>query len=109
MGNSGRNINRERATSVEDGNSTDGMDKAGRTIAALSTKELTKPNGPMKHGKSDTGRRNGSAEDRKPARSEDTNLVDGIGGEKRRPCAGIGKGQRCDRNVSNDGWIDKEK
>src|SRR6202035_3321667 len=70
----------KRATSVEDGNSTDGKDKAGRTIAALSTKsELTKPNGPTKHGQTDTGGRNSSAEDRKPARSKDTNLVDGKG------------------------------
>ena len=66
-------------TSVEDGNSTDGKDKAGRTIAALSTTELTKPNGPMKHGQSDTCRRNDSADDRKPARSKDTHLLDGKG------------------------------
>jgi hypothetical protein len=57
----------KRATSVEDGNSTDGKDKAGRMIAAISTKELTKPNGPRKHGKTDTGSRNSPAEDRKPA------------------------------------------
>src|SRR5208282_5569757 len=49
----------KRATSIEDGNSTDGKDKVGRTIAALSTKEPAKPNGtgPMKHGQTDTGRR----------------------------------------------------
>src|SRR5216110_681255 len=69
----------KRATSVEDGNSTDGKDKAGRTIAALSTKAPAKPNGRTKHGKLDTGRRNSSAEDRKHARMKDTNLVDGIG------------------------------
>src|SRR5271169_3013876 len=81
----------KRATSVEDGNSTDSKDKTGRTIAALSTKELTKPTGPTKHGISDTGRRNssaedmnagrrnGSAEDRKPARSKDTDHAEGKG------------------------------
>ena len=68
----------KRATSVEDGNSTDGKDKAGRTIAALSTKELAKPElGPRKHGKSDTGRRNGPAEDRKPAGYKDKDPVNG--------------------------------
>ena len=111
MGNSGRNINRERATSVEDGNSTDGMDKAGRTIAALSTKELTKPNGPMKHGKSDTGRRNGSAEDRKPARSEDTNLVDGIGkGRKDAPVQELEKARDAIATLATtDGSIRRNK
>jgi hypothetical protein len=60
----------KRATSVEDGNSTDVKDKAGRMIAAISTKELTKPNGRTKHGQTDASRRNGSAEDRKPERSD---------------------------------------
>ena len=70
----------KRATSVEDGNSTDEKDKAGSTIAALSTKELAKPEfGPRKHGRLNAGRRNNSAEDRKPARSKDTNHADGTG------------------------------
>ena len=68
----------KRATSVEDGNSTDGKDKAGRTIAALSTKAPAKPNGSMKNGQTDNGR-NGSAEDRKPAGYKDKDPVDGIG------------------------------
>ena len=62
--------------SVENGNSIDEKNKAGRTIVALSIKELTKPNGPMKHGISDIDRRNGSAEDRKSARSKDTDHAD---------------------------------
>ena len=62
----------KRATSVEDGNSTDGKGKAGSMIAALSTKELAKLElGPMRYGKSDAGRRNSSAEDRKPAGCKD--------------------------------------
>ena len=81
----------KRATSVEDGNSTDEKDKAGRTIAALSTKAPAKPNGPTKYGQTDTGRRNssaedmnagrsnGSAEDRKSARSKDIDHVEGKG------------------------------
>ena len=60
-------------------------------IAALSTKAPAKPNDSMKHGISDTGRRNSSAEDmnagrrnsstedRKPARSKDTNHADATG------------------------------
>src|SRR5947207_550697 len=56
----------KRATSVEDGNSTDSKDKAGRTIAALSTKAPAKPNGigSMEYGQMDAGRRNSSAEDK---------------------------------------------
>jgi hypothetical protein len=81
----------KRATSVEDGNSTDDKDKAGRTIAALSTKAPAKPNGPTKNGQTDTGKRNssaedmnagrsnGSAEDRKPARSKDMDHAEGKG------------------------------
>ena len=62
----------KRATSVEDDNSTDGKDKAGSTITALSIKELAKLElGPMRYGKSDAGRRNSSAEDRKPAGCKD--------------------------------------
>jgi hypothetical protein len=68
----------KRATSVEDGNSTDRKDKAARTITALSTKELAKPElGPKKFGQSDTGRRNGPAEDRKTAGCEDKDPVNG--------------------------------
>jgi len=58
---------RKRTTSVEDGNSTDEKNKAERTKAALSTKGITKSNGPPKHGISNAGRRNSSAEDRKSA------------------------------------------
>ena len=65
--------------SVENGNSIDDKDKAERTIAALSIKAPAKPNDSMKHGILDTGRRNSSAEDRKPARSKDTNHADATG------------------------------
>jgi hypothetical protein len=52
-------------TSVEDGNSTDGKNKAVRMIAAISTtKEPAKPNGPTQHGQTDAGRRNYPAEDK---------------------------------------------
>ena len=78
--------------SVEDGNSTDEKDKTERTIAALSIKELTKPNGPMKHGISDTGRRNGSAEDRKPARSKDMDHADATGYKDQDPVKDTARG-----------------
>ena len=82
----------KRATSVEDGNSTDDKDKAGRTIAALSTKAPAKPNGSMKYGISDTGRRNSSAEDRKPARSKDTDHADGTGYKDKDPVKDMARG-----------------
>ena len=81
----------KRVTSVENDNSTDRKDKAGRMNMALSTKTSAKPNSPRKHGQMDTGsrnssakdmnacRRNGSAEDRKPARSKDMDHVEGKG------------------------------
>ena len=70
--------------SIEDGNSIDGKNKAGRTITALSTKELAKLElGPMKHGKSDVGRRNSPAKDKKPARSKDTNHANDIDKERK--------------------------
>ena len=67
----------KRATLVEHGNSTGGKDKAGSTIAALSTKELAKleESGPMKPGRLDTSRRNSSAEDKEPAGWKDKNPV----------------------------------
>ena len=53
-------------TSIENDNSTDGKDKAGRTIATLSTKELAKPKlGPRKHERLNIDRRNDSVENRK--------------------------------------------
>ena len=94
----------KKATSVEDGNSTDGKDKTGRTIAALSTKAPAKPNDSMKHGISDTDRRNSSAEDtnagrkndpaedRKPARSKDTNHANGTGYKDKDPVRDTARG-----------------
>src|SRR5438552_11880548 len=69
----------KRATPVEHGNSTGGKDKARSAIAALSTKELTKSeeSGPMKPGRLDTSRRNGSAEDKEPTGWKDKNPVNG--------------------------------
>ena len=94
----------KRVMSIEDGNSTDGKNKAGRTIAALSTKISAKSNGSMKHGISDIGRRNSSvedtnadrknnpAEDRKPARSKDMNHAEGTGYKDKDPVREMARG-----------------
>ena len=102
----------KRATSVEDGNSTDDKDKAGRTIAALSTKAPAKPNDSMKYGQTDTtnmnaGRRNGSAEDRKPARSKDTDHADATGYKDKDPVKD--KARDAIATLATTKWIGKEK
>ena len=67
--------------SIEDDNSIDDKNKVGRIIVVLSKKTSTKPNkyDSMKYGILNIDRRNDLIEDRKSARSKDTNHADDKG------------------------------